>query len=70
MYDHIVKYNLPVYEYNAIDVKTRIRFTAYSHSLSAAIYDLAFLMLVVLWLRAHSVKEKINIRLDNGAEFC
>jgi transposase len=69
VYNHILKYNLPIYEWNAIDVKTRMRFTAYSHSLSA-VYGLAFLMLVVLWLRVHNVKEKINIRLDNGSEFC
>ena len=69
VYDHIVKYNLPTYEWNAIDVKTRTRFTAYSHTLSAT-YGMAFLMLVTLWCRVHNVKDKISIRVDNGAEFC
>ncbi len=29
-----------------------------------------FIVLVGLWLRAHGVRTPINIRLDNGKEFC
>ena len=36
VYEHMKKYSLPRYEWNAIDVKTRMRFTAYSHTLSAS----------------------------------
>jgi hypothetical protein len=35
VYNHIKKYNLPIYEYNAIDAKTRMRFTAYSYELNS-----------------------------------
>jgi putative transposase len=33
VYAHIKHYQLPLYEWNIIDVATRIRFTAYSHEL-------------------------------------
>ncbi|ACI18424.1 hypothetical protein DICTH_0281 [Dictyoglomus thermophilum H-6-12] len=45
VYNHLVKFNLPQYEWNIIDAKTRTRFTAYS-----------FIIFVVLWLRAHNVR--------------
>jgi len=69
VYNHVIRYNLPIYEWNAIDVKTKTRFTAYSHSLSAT-KGMVFMLIVVLWCRTHNVREKINIRVDNGAEFC
>ena len=69
VYAHIKHQQLPLYEWNIIDVSTRIRFTAYSHDLSA-VFAIMFLSLVLLWLRAHNVRGVIRIRLDNGAEFC
>jgi transposase len=69
VYAHIKNYQLPLYEWNLIDVATRIRFTAYSHELSA-VFATMFLSLVLLWLRAHNVRAPIRIRLDNGSEFC
>jgi transposase len=69
VYAHMKHYQLPLYEWNIIDVATRVRFTAYSHELSAA-FGLMFLSLVVLWLRAHNVRVHLHIRLDNGSEFC
>jgi hypothetical protein len=69
VYAHIQHNNLPLFEWNLIDVATRIRFTAYSHELSA-IFATMFLTIVLLWLRAHNVRGLIRIRLDNGAEFC
>ena len=69
VYAHIQHYNLPLFEWNIIDVATRIRFTAYSHELSA-VFGLMFLSFVLLWLRAHNVRGPLRIRLDNGAEFC
>ena len=60
--------NLPVWEWNAIDAATRIRFTAYSHSINAT-FGLFFITFVVLWLRKYNVKSKIRIRTDNGSEF-
>lgn len=69
VYAHIKHYQLPLFEWNIIDVTTRIRFTAYSHELSA-VFATMFLSLVLLWLRAHNVTGSIRIRLDNGTEFC
>ena len=69
VYRHILKYNLPRYEYNIIDAATRIRFTAYSHELSAA-YGWLFIVIVLNWLRMHGINHHIHIQADNGAEFC
>lgn len=69
VYAHIQRNKLPLYEWNIIDVATRIRFTAYSHELSA-VFASMFLSIVLLWLRAHNVRGSIRIRLDNGMEFC
>lgn len=69
VYAHIQRNHLPLYEWNIIDVATRIRFTAYSHELSA-VFTIMFLSIALLWLRAHNVRGAIRIRLDNGMEFC
>lgn len=37
-------------EWNAIDAKTRMRFTAYSWELNST-YGLLFVLMVVMWLR-------------------
>ncbi|KYC45193.1 MAG: Bacterial regulatory protein, Fis family [Candidatus Methanofastidiosum methylothiophilum] len=69
VYKHISKYGLPLYEWNMIDIATRARFTAYSYELNAT-YGYAFIVFCMLWLRAHNVRNKIRIRMDNGMEFC
>ncbi|MCK4544298.1 IS481 family transposase [candidate division WOR-3 bacterium] len=69
VYDYILENNLPIFEWNVIDACTRTRFTAYSYQLSAE-YGFSFIMIVLLWLRTHNVKEHIRIQLDNGSEFC
>lgn len=69
VYEHILKHKLPKYEWNIVDVGTRARFTAYSHSLSS-VYGFSFVTMVLLWLRGHNVRGEISIRVDNGAEFC
>ncbi|NOX19972.1 MAG: IS481 family transposase [Nitrospirae bacterium] len=69
VYEHMKGHNLPRYEWNMIDVCTRMRFTAYSYELSS-VFGLMFIVLVVLWLRAHNVRHRIRIRMDNGPEFC
>jgi len=50
VYAHITHYRLPLFEWNIIDVSTRIRFTAYSYELSSA-FAIMFLSIVLLWLR-------------------
>ena len=69
VYRHILKWNLPFYEWNIIDAATRIRFTAYSHELSAA-FGWMFILIVIHWLRAHGIRRHIHIQGDNGFEFC
>ncbi|GAB6117092.1 hypothetical protein JCM16816_06890 [Thermoanaerobacter brockii subsp. lactiethylicus] len=66
---HMEKYNLPRFEWNIIDVGTITRFTAYSYELSSTL-GFMFITLVALWLRTLNVRNAINIRLDNGQEFC
>jgi hypothetical protein len=69
VYRHILKWNLPRYEWNAIDAATRIRFTAYSHELSAT-FGWLFMLIVIHWLRAHGIRHGIHIQGDNGSELC
>ncbi len=69
VYEHIKDYNLPLYEWNLIDIGTRARFTAYSYELGS-VFGFMFIVFAVLWLRAHNVRGIIKIRMDNGAEFC
>ena len=68
VYKNMKKRKLPLYEWNAIDAKTRMRFTAYSWELNST-YGLLFVLMVVMWLRLHNKQGKIRIRVDNGSEF-
>ncbi len=69
IYDKI-KHNkdIPINEFNIIDVKTRIRFTAYAYEKSAS-NGLNFLLFTINRLRALWVKNHIKIQADNWAEF-
>lgn len=67
-YAAIYKNNLPQYQFTAIDIKTRLRFIAYAHSLSFS-NGLSFMLLVESWLRSFGVKHKIFFQTDNGSEF-
>ena len=69
VYKHMKEHKLPLYEWNLIDIGTRARFTAYSYELGS-IFGLMFIVFTALWLRAHNVRNPINIRMDNGSEFC
>ena len=68
VYDHMMLRGLPRYEWHMMEVATRSRFTAYSHTLNAA-FGLLFVTFVLAWLRAHNVRGRIRIQPDNGAEF-
>ena len=69
IYDNI-KHNkdIPINEFNIIDVKTRTRFTAYGYEKSAS-NGLNFLIYTISRLRSLWVKTHIKIQSDNGAEF-
>ena len=62
--------DLPIIEWNIIDVKSRFRFIAYSHSRTSE-FGLHFLLFVVQFIRAHTLFPgmKIIIGTDNGSEF-
>lgn len=57
-----------MYQYTAIDVRTRIRFLAYAQQDSFT-NGWAFIILVVLWLRSFDSKVKITIQTDWGEKF-
>ena len=61
---------LPVVEWNIIDVKSRFRFIAYSHERSS-FFGLEFMIFVLQYIRANTINKdmKITIGTDNGAEF-
>ena len=67
-YDHVHKAKLPPYQWTACCVRTRTRFVAYSHEKTFA-NGLAFMTLVVLWLRAHGLLHQVNFQTDWGEEF-
>jgi len=52
-----------------IDAATRTRFTVYSHNLDST-FGFSFIIMVLLWLRGHNVRDPIHIQTDNGPEFC
>lgn len=58
---------LPRYEWHMMEVATRSRFTAYSHSLNVA-FGLLFVTFVLAWLRAHNVRGRIRIQPVNREE--
>lgn len=67
-YASIFKNKLPLFQFTAIDIKTRLRFIAYADSLDFK-NGLTFMLLVVAWLRAFGVKHQLFFQTDNGAEF-
>ncbi len=71
IYTHLLelaKRGVPLYQFTAIDIRTRIRFLAYGQQKSFS-NGWAFLVLVVLWIRAFGIKHKIVIQTDSGDEF-
>ncbi len=62
--------NLPIIEWNIIDVKSRFRFIAYSHE-RTSVFGLQFLILVMQFIRAMNIDKELRIIIgtDNGSEF-
>ncbi|MEM5830867.1 MAG: hypothetical protein ABIM98_06875 [candidate division WOR-3 bacterium] len=65
---HAEKLNIPLYQWTAIDVKTRIRFSSYSYTKSFT-NGLIFMMSLIYFLRSFGIKHKITIQTDNEEEF-
>ena len=61
---------LPIYEWNIIDAKSRFRFIAYSHNLASE-FGLKFLVSTIQYIRGtfSNYDLHINILTDGGAEF-
>lgn len=66
-WDNLRKHHLPRYQWTACDGRTRLRFLAYRHRLNRT-HGLAFLVLALLWLRAHGVTNPITFQTDWGQE--
>ncbi len=62
--------NLPIIEWNIIDVKSRFRFIAYSHE-RTSVFGLQFMILVLQFIRAMNINKDLRIVVgtDNGSEF-
>ncbi len=67
-WNHIIRRRLPRYQWTCLEARTRLRFLAYSHELSQA-NGIAFMVLVMLHLRAHGIKGRVGWQTDWGSEF-
>jgi len=65
---HLDRYNIPNYQWGALDVNSRFKLIAYSREKSWT-NGLCFYLWVISWLRAYGVKAKIVFTVDNGEEF-
>jgi len=71
IYQLLSSKEIPKYEWNIIDAKSRMRFIAYSYDISAE-FGLYFLLFVVQYIRTalRNLEQTMIIGFDNGTEFC
>lgn len=71
IYDLLGAKEIPKYEWNIIDAKSRFRFMAYSYNLNSS-FGLWFLLFTIQFLRRYLITydSPIIIGEDNGVEFC
>lgn len=67
VYEHIITKELPPYQWTAIDVKTRLRFLAYSYEKSFT-NGLFFMSFLAHWLHALGVRVQLFFQSDWGEE--
>ena len=65
---HLTTHHLPRFQWTACEARTRLRFLAYSHHLNQD-NGLSFMILVLLWLRAHGISGPVSFQTDWGQEF-
>jgi transposase len=65
---HLDRYNIPNYQWSALDVNSRFKLIAYSREKSWT-NGLCWYLWVISWLRSHGVKSTITFTVDNGEEF-
>lgn len=64
------KYNLPLYQWTYIDVKTKFKFIAYSYKLRPDFW-LMFILLIATYLRWMWINHHLTFQADNwSADFC
>ncbi len=68
VYHHLQRHNLPLYQWTAECVNTRIRFLCYSYEKSFT-NGLTFYLMVIAWLRAHNIRAELVFTVDWGEEF-
>ena len=65
---HLDNYNIPNYQWSALDVCSRFKLIACSREKSWT-NGLCWYLWVISWLRSHGVTTKIVFTVDNGEEF-
>ncbi len=65
---HVIKHDLPLYQWSAIDVASRFKLMAYSREKSWT-NELTWFLWVTSWLRSHGVTVRIMYTVDHGVEF-
>jgi len=65
---HLDRYQIPNYQWGALDVNTRFKMIGYSREKSWT-NGLCWYLWVISWLRSHGVKSQIVFTVDNGEEF-
>ncbi len=65
---HLDKFNIPNYQWGAMDVNSRFKIIAYSREKSWT-NGLCFYLWTISYLRSHGVKSEIVFTTDNGEEF-
>jgi transposase len=68
IYTHLWRNKLPRYQWTFLEGKSRLRFLCYSQQLHQT-NGLAFVILVMNWLRAYGIKEEVLWQEDWGQEF-
>jgi len=65
---HLDRYDLPNFQWGALDVHSRFKLLAYSRERTWT-NGLCFYLWVIAWLRSHGVTAKIVFTVDHGEEF-
>lgn len=65
---HLDTYDIPNYQWSAMDVASRFKLIGYSREKSWT-NGLCWYLWVISWLRGHGVKAQILFTVDNGEEF-
>lgn len=65
---HLDRYQIPNFQWSALDVTSRFKLIAYSRERSWT-NGLCFYLWTIAWLRSHGVRSQIIFTVDHGEEF-